>query len=65
MFDFDELFSVFWLWVALMAVVTGYVVRIAMMIHRQRRIEAAYRLHIATQVGAAVREQRAQAGEQG
>lgn len=64
MFDFEELFAAFWLWLALVALVVFFTVRIASLLYHQRRIETAYRLHLAARTGAALREQRAEAGEQ-
>lgn len=54
----EELFAVFWLWLALMIVLGVWVVRIATLLYRQRRAEIAYRLHLAAVMGTAVREQR-------
>lgn len=58
----EELFAVFWLWLALMIVLGVCVVRIAMLLYRQRRAEIAYRLHLAAVMGTAVREAEAEAG---
>lgn len=63
MFYSEELFAGFWLWLAFMAVTVFFVVRIAALIYHQRQVETAYRLHLATRMGAAVREQRVEAGE--
>jgi putative Ca2+/H+ antiporter (TMEM165/GDT1 family) len=60
-----EIFAAFVLWLALMTVLGVWVVRITTLLYRQRRAEVAYRLHLATAMGAAVREQRSEAGEQG
>ena len=63
MFFFEGLFSAFWLWLAFMAVTVFFIVRIAALIYHQRQVERAYRLHLATRMGAALREQRVEAGE--
>ena len=64
--DIDgEIFAAFVLWLALMTVMGVWVVRITTLLYRQRRAEVAYRLHLAAAMGAAVRELRAKAGEQG
>lgn len=63
---FDEgLFAAFWLWLMLMAVLGFFVVRITALLYHQRRVESAYRLHLAARHGAALREQRAEVGERG
>ena len=63
MFDFEEVFAVFWLWLAFTGVVGFFVFRIAALLIHQRRVETAYRLHLAMQMGAAAREQQAEASE--
>ena len=63
MFDFEEVFAGFWLWLTFMAVLSFFVVRIAALLVHQRRVETAYRLHLATRMGAALREQRTEASE--
>ena len=60
-----EIFAAFVLWLALMTVLGVWVVRITTLLYRQRRAEVAYRLHLAAAMGAAVREQRAEARERG
>ena len=63
MFVDEAVFAVFWLWLALVALVVVFAVRIASLLYHQRRVETAYRLHLAARMGAAAREQRAEAGE--
>jgi hypothetical protein len=60
-----ELFALFMLWLALVTVLGVWVVRIAMMLNRQRRAEYAYRLHLAASMGVARREVEAEGGRRG
>lgn len=61
----EKLFAAFLLWLTLMVVLAVSVVRITALLYHQRRVETAYRLHLAARMGAAVREQRSEAGEEG
>ena len=64
--NYDEaLIALVWLWLALVSLVVVFTVRIASLLYHQRRVETAYRLHLAVRMGAALREQRAEAGERG
>lgn len=56
MFDEDALAAVVVLWVAFMAVLGFYVIRIGMMLHQQRATERYYRLRLAMQRGRQSRE---------
>jgi hypothetical protein len=60
-----EIFAVFTMWLALMAVLGVWVVRITMLLHRQRRAEVAYRLHLAATMGTAMRERGTGSGSTG
>jgi hypothetical protein len=51
-----ELFAVFAMWLALMTVLSVWVVRISTLLHRQRRAEIAYRMQLAAAMGTAVRD---------
>ena len=52
------------LWLAFMTVVGIYLARIGLLVREQQLIERAYRLHLATARGRAVRETGSEAREQ-
>ena len=56
MFDEDALAAVVVLWVAFMAVLGFYVIRIGMMLYQQRSTERYYRLRLAMRRGRLSRE---------
>jgi hypothetical protein len=56
MFDEDAVAAVVVLWVAFMAVLGFYVIRIGMMLHQQRSTERYYRLRLALHRGHLSRE---------
>ena len=60
--NYDEaLIALVWLWLVFTSLVVIFAVRIAAMLYHQRRIETAYRLHLAVRMGTAAREQRMEA----
>ena len=56
MFEVDEFIPLLVLWLAFMAVLGAYVVKISLMLREQKILERAYRLKIATIHGKAIRE---------
>jgi hypothetical protein len=63
----DEFVAVAMVWLLLTGVVVAWTVRIALLLHRQRRAEVVYRLQLAAMRGAALRameqESKANAAE--
>ena len=58
---YGEFFAAFVLWLALVAVLAVFAVRITTLLYRQRRAEGAYRMQLAAAMGAAVREAESEA----
>jgi len=56
MLEVEEVAALFLLWLGLVTLVGFFVVRIGLLVRRQRLAERAYRLRLALQLGRAVRE---------
>ena len=63
MHPWGDVYEVLLLWLAFMAVVAVYVVRIGFLWREQRLMERAYRLRLAKAMGRAVRERSAGGGD--